>query len=451
MLTQRIKHHQWLRTAIPLKAKLGQISSDNIRIQGPSKRPSSGRLHPVSSVKERYRKGGKCKISRVLQSPVSSPQASLKVEASHRLKQAQHFSTRRKVQNGNSRVHQDLPDSRRMGSVDRSIRRLPSHPHPPKLKEVSQILSQVSGVPVHLPSFRTGHSAPGLYNDRKGSQAHGPLQRTQTSTIPGRLADQVPVSRGSPSEHTGSGRSNSVLGVDHKPGKIRTESYPGVLIRRLRVPPGFSPCKTHSREMAQTPGFDPTTQVKTCFDCKMFDVSNWVASLNGEDGPGGTPSHEALSISSQGALEISSVIGQPPSLDRVHFSTPRLVAESCKRDERREPSSQRPQYPTLYRCLKRRLGRSLRTKFYKGPVVRSGEKATHKRPRVEGSFTGPQKVQGPVPKPNSSSGNGQLNSGSLHKQGGTHSAEMYALLWKIKTWCHHYHITLKARHIPGCL
>ena len=48
--------------------------------------------------------------------------------------------------------------------------------------------------------------------------------------------------------------------------------------------------------MAQTPGFDPTPQVKMCFDCKMFDVANWVASLNGENGPGGTPSHEALSV-----------------------------------------------------------------------------------------------------------------------------------------------------------
>ena len=37
------------------------------------------------------------------------------------------------------------------------------------------------------------------------------------------------------------------------------------------------------------------------------------------------------------------------------------------------------------------------------------------------------------------------------KQGGTHSGEMCALLWKIIFWCHHYQITLKARHIPGCL
>ena len=222
-----------------------------------------------------------------------------------------------------------------------------------------------------LPSPSTDHSPPGFYNDCKRSEADGPLQRSQTSPIPGRLADQIPVSGGSPSEHSGSGRSNPVLGMDHKSGKVRTETYSGVFIRGLRIPSRFSPCKTHSREMAQNLGFDPTTQIKTCFDCKMFDVANWVASLNREDGPGGTPSHEALSVSSQGALETSSVAGQPPSLDRNDF---------CKHDERLRPSSQRPQYPTLYR---RRLGRLLRPKFYQRSVVRTGKKVTHKCPRIE--------------------------------------------------------------------
>ena len=98
--------------------------------KAPQERPSSGRLYPVSAVKERNRKGGKCKISRVLQSPVSCTQASPEVEANNRSKQAQHFSARRKVQNGNSRVHQDLPYSWGMGIVDRSIGRLhiPIHP-----------------------------------------------------------------------------------------------------------------------------------------------------------------------------------------------------------------------------------------------------------------------------------------------------------------------------------
>ena len=84
--------------------------------------------------------------------------------------------------------------------------------------------------------------------------------------------------------------------------------------------------------MAQTSGFDPALEVITCFDCNMFDVANWAARLNGEDGPGGTPSHETLSVASQRALEIFSVVGDPPSFVRDHFSSPRMVAKSLKCD-----------------------------------------------------------------------------------------------------------------------
>ena len=49
-------------------------------------------------------------------------------------------------------------------------------------------------------------------------------------------------------------------------------------------------------------------------------------------------------------------------------------------------------------------------------MVRLGKKATHKCPRIEGGLTGPSRLQGPVPEPNSASCYGQLNSGSLHQQ-----------------------------------
>ena len=113
----------------------------------------------------------------------------------------------------------------------------------------------------------------------------------------------------------------------------------------------------------------------------MFDVANWVDCLNGENGPGGTPSHEALSVSSQGALEISSVAGQPPSLDRSHCSTLRLVAKSLKSDERCRPSSQRPQYPTLYRRLNEGWGAHL-DQVLQRVCGQTGKKATDKRPRI---------------------------------------------------------------------
>ena len=257
------------------------------------------------------------------------------------------------------RVHQDLPDSRGMGIVDTSIGCLPSHPHTSTLKEVSKVLPQVSGVPVHFPPLRTGHSPPGFYNDCKGSEAYGPLQRSHISSIPGRLADQVPVSGGSPSEHLGSRRSNQVLGMDHKSGKVRTETYSGVFVHGLQIPCRFSPCKTHSRDMAQTSAFDPTTQVKTCFDCKMFDVANWEKQEK-----------------------------------RLHINVLELKAVSLAL-------------------------RQFKDQCQNQTVLVATDNSTVVA--------------------------------YINKQGGTHSAEMCALLWKIMTWCHHYHITLKARHIPGCL
>ena len=75
-----------------------------------------------------------------------------KVEASHRHKQAQHFSTRRKVQNGNSRVHHDLPDPRGVGIVDRSVGRC-FHRDRPKISRnlpkwnLSVVLNELTKAP----------------------------------------------------------------------------------------------------------------------------------------------------------------------------------------------------------------------------------------------------------------------------------------------------------------
>ena len=148
----------------------------------------------------------------------------------------------------------------------------------------------------------------------------------------------------------------------------------------------------------------------------MFVITNCVPCLNGENGPGGTPSREALLVSPQGALEIFSVIGHPPSLDisiSAHlewWQNPTNVMKGA--DLHPKDRS----VPALYRCLKRRLGRSPRANFCKRSVVRLGKKAAHKCSRAEGGFSGPSKVQGPVSKPNSVGYYKQLNSGSLHIQ-----------------------------------
>ena len=339
------------------------------------------------------------------------------MEASHRPKQAQHFSTRRKVQNGNSRVHQDLPDSRGVGIVDRSVGHLPTRPHPSKLKEIPKVLLQVTGVPIHLPPIRTSHSSPGLYNDRKGSETNGPLKRTQNSPIPGRLADQVPVSGGSPSEHTGSGRPNSVLGVDNKSGKIRTETYSGVFVHGLRIPPRFSPCKTHSREMAQTSGFDPTTQVKRVLTARcLMSLIGLLAST------------EKMVL--EGRLHmrpfqfhLKEHWRYPQSLDNL---LPRTEAIAAHLDWWQNPSNVMKGADLHPKDHSIQLFTDASNEGWGAHLDQNSTKGLwsdrEKRLHINVlelkavSLALSSRLQGPVPESNSVSCDGQLNSGSLHQQ-----------------------------------
>ena len=331
-----------------------------------------------------------------------------------------------------------------MGFINRPVGRLSPYPNSSSLKEVSSVQPQVSTLSVHLSSLRPTHGPPNFYNDCKGGETHGPLQRHQNSPILGQLAHQGQVSGRRTTEHSDRGGPDSVLRLDNQPGEVRTPTHPGILICGLPIPSRFSPCKTHDRQMAQTSGLDPENKVKAGFDCKMFDVTNWATRLNGEDGPRGSPSHETLRVAFQGALEISSILGHPPSLVRDHISSPRLVAKPCQCSEWIKTSSQRPQFPALYRRLKRRFGHSLKARLLKRAVVIQAEKPTHECSRAK-------RIPGLVSELNSAGSIRKHNSGSLHKQTGVNPVQRCTLLWRIMTWCHHHRITLRARHIPGCL
>ena len=103
----------------------------------------------------------------------------------------------------------------------------------------------------------------------KGSEADGPDKGNQASSIPGRLAHQGRVSERSTSEHSDRGRPDTVLRVDNKSGEVRTQTYPGVLLCGLLIPPRFSPCNTYSREIAPPSGIDPKSKDVLTARCLM--------------------------------------------------------------------------------------------------------------------------------------------------------------------------------------
>ena len=169
----------------------------------------------------------------------------------------------------------------------------------------------------------------------------------------------------------------------------------------------------------------PTQERWQKLNCKTFDVAHWIASINRKNGLGRPPSHETFSVASQGELDISSVAGQAPSLVRLHNSSSELVAESSKCSQRCGSPPPRTQHSSVYRCLKRRLGRSLKSRPYQWTVVRSRKIIAHKHFRTKSSVLGSKTLQDSMPKSNSPRCHGQLNSSSLHQQIGWKYAPFY--------------------------
>ena len=106
-----------------------------------------------------------------------------------------------------------------------------------------------------------------------------------------------------------------------------------------------------------------------------------------------------------------------------------------------------------YRCIKRRVGRSLKRAHFKGNLVTSRKQVAYKPFGTKGLLSGPKRVPRPMFKQCSPGGHRQHNSGCLYQQGRGEKVggPLCALLWRILTWCTRRQVTLKVRHIPGRL
>ena len=310
------------------------------------------------------------------------------MEASHRPKQAQHFSTRRKVQNGNSRIHQDLPDSRGVGIVDRSVGHLLTHPHPSKHLRFcykSQVF-QFTSLPFRLATapqvFTMIVKEVKLMALSRGLRIH---QYLDDGLIRSQSQEEAQVNTQAVVDLTQS------LGwiINQKKSELKPTQV--FFVHGLRIPPRFSPCKTHSREMAQT-----STQLKS----NVFLTARCLMSLIGLLASTEKMVPEGRLHMRPFQFHLKEHWRYPQSLDNL---LPRTEAIAAHLDWWQNPSN----------MMK---GADLHPKVHKGSVVRSGKKATHKCPRIEGGLPGPLRLQGPVPESNSVTCDRQLNSGSLHQQ-----------------------------------
>ena len=412
MFSKRVKHyHQWLRTAIPFKAKFGQIPSDSVRVQGPAKRASPGLLYPVSPVKERNQKGGKCKISRVLQSPVPSTQASPKMGASHRPKQAQHFSTHRKVQN----VRTSLIPGEWVSSIYLSdaYLHIPIHPNSRKYlrfcykSQVFQFTSLPFGLATAPQVFTMIVKEVKLMALSRGLRIH---QYLDDWLIRSQSQEEAQVN------------TQAVVDLTQSLGWIINQEKSELKPTQVFSFVGY---EYHLDSALVKPTQERWLKLQDLIlrlKSKRVLTARCLMSLIGLLASTEKMVPEGRLHMRPFQFHLKEHWRYPQSLDNLLPWTEAIAAHldwwqnpsNVMKGADLHPKDHSIQLFTD--ASKEGVGCSLRSKFYKGSVVRSGKKATHKCPRIEGGLPGPSRLQGPVPEPNSASCDGQLNCGSLHQQ-----------------------------------
>ena len=178
---------------------------------------NSAHLEQISQQKQRWRSprsgsGHACKkgdnscqetlYSGILQQTISGTQTYEKVETSDRFKYVKQPFTCTNIQDGNSRIYQEVDSTGGVGHLNRPHRRLFSCSNSPTISKISEISNEKRGFPISGSPFWCCNSSPRVYSHCERGKTHSSSQEPQNPSISGRLASSV-TNKGSMSQRFG--------------------------------------------------------------------------------------------------------------------------------------------------------------------------------------------------------------------------------------------------------
>ena len=202
--------------------------------------------------------------------------------------------------------------------------------------------------------------------------------------------------------------------------KIRAGTQAGLRLCRLPVRPQVRPGQTDSGPVAKPSGQDTSTSVITGLSGPTVHVPDRPPNSHRETSSPRPTAHETPTVASQKQLEGTRISREdyPPPENPAPSLT--MVARQRQCASRSTITPSKTCSADIYRRIKRRVGRSLKRVHCKRVLVSAGKQAAHKLSGTQSSVSSPQRVPRPLCRQNSSSGNRQYYSGSLHKQGRRH-------------------------------
>ena len=367
-----------------------------------------------------YRTSSKSVFSRVFQPTFLSSETQQKMEANTRPEQTKYLSQSRKIQNGDTGNHQNIPPARGVGNLSRFQRRLLPYTNTGTVQEISKISCPGSDISIQGSTFRSVHSTHGVHCSGQGGETDSHAQGYKNPPVPRRLVGErhilphlSPTHR-NPSQNL----SGSRLAGEHR--EVGTGAQAGLRLRRLPVRPEVRPGPTDAGPVAKPSRQDKNTLGTSDLFGPAVHVPDRSANGHRETSSSWPTTHEAYTVASQKQLEDTRILRKGYPSTQVSAPPPAMVAGGRKCTPRPTTTSLTPCSADLYRRIKRRLGRSLKRAHCKRSLISAGKQATHKLSGVKSGFPSFKRVSKSLYRQDSSSGDRQHHRSSLHKQGRRH-------------------------------
>ena len=405
-----------LRFAFQTKTRLNQIPSGSKWLC----KPNQKHVSQGSSCKSHEKVGsgkGSCQVlPGLLQPSFPGPQTQRQVEADPRFESIEPFSQHRHLQDGNSRNNSVVLEGRGVGHVTGFQRRILPYPYSPQIKEVSQVLPVSSDLPIHGPTIRFGHGSARIHQGSQRGEIDGSGKGYQDPPVPRRLVTESPFPGNLPTTYPDPLGPMSTVRVDCKHDQVRISPQTGLRFRRLPLRPDHRSGSTHSGPVASPSG--ETEVHKGLSQVYGSPVHVPYRSLDGnrEAGLSRSTAYEAHPVASKAELAYSGSLGKGYSGPSISIPPSRLVVGRKQCAERSTPAPSSTRCSTVYRRLKRRLGRTLRGLHCKRRLVSFRKSPSHKFSRIESSPSGSKEVRACLQGSNCPSGDRQYHCGLIHKQ-----------------------------------
>ena len=340
------------------------------------------------------------------------------MEANPRFEQSELFPQDRKIQNGDPGNHQNLPPTGRMGNLHRLQGHLFPHSNTGTVQEMPKISRPDADLSIQSSPFRLIHSSDGIHCHSQGGEIDGHSKGYKDPPVPRRLVGESHIPPGMSPTYpnlTGDVPGPRLVGEHRKVG-VRPKA--NLQFRRLPVRPPVRSGQTDTGQMAKFTNQDTGTSFHPSLFGERVHVSDRPTNGHRKTSPFGQVTHEAHSMAPQKPLENSGIIREEDSCTQIFAPSSTMVAKGkqCPYWPTITPNTTRS--TSLYRRVKRRLGRSLKRIHRQRHLVPTGKQVTHKLSGAQGSPTSLKGVSRFVRGKNGSDSNRQYHSSSLHKQRG---------------------------------